>query len=180
MKKLITLLIAVIVLAFNSNAIANDMYIGVGGTYAIEDFNTNVDFDNTEGLNLKTGYKFDKNISIELSYDYLPGFTWTDGDISAEADIETLMLAVKITAGDKVKPYLTGGAGLMRGDLNVSYLGQSVSVSENGMCAKTGIGIDYFIKDNISIGFESSYIWGLNDMDGVDYVTVTYGIAYHF
>ena len=181
MKKLITLIIAVLFIA--TPVLAEDMYIGVGGSYVYEDIDSGiseVDFDDTQGLNLRAGYNINDNLALELTYDYLEEFNWSGYGINADVDIETLMLAVKISAGEEIKPYLTVGAGVMRGKLDVSWLGMSVSESETDLCAKAGVGVDCFVTDDMSIMVEGAYVWGLNDLDDVGYTMITCGVAYHF
>ncbi len=175
-KKLAISLITILFLAL---PVAADMYISVGGSYVIENIDTEisqVELDNTQGLNLRVGNQINDNFAIELTYDYLDSFTWSGYGLNINVDIETLMLAAKITAGEKLKPYLTAGAGIMRGELSV--LG--MSESETDLCGKIGAGIDYMITDNISLGIEGAYILGFNDLDQIEYLQTTCGIAYHF
>jgi len=178
-KRLILAFMAVLLMSVP--AMAEDTYISIGGVYAIENFDTGlIDFDNTEGLNLRAGCNITDTFAVELTYDYLPGFSWSYDGLSADADIETLMLAGKLSTGEKVRPYFTGGIGVMRGDLTVSYLGQALTASESDMCGKAGIGVDYFIEDNVSLGLEGAYVVGFGDMDMVEYTMITCGVALHF
>ena len=172
----ITLLI-IAVLFLTTPVYAEDVYVGIGGTYAYENFDAGVDYSNTEGLNLKAGYIINDNLAIELNYDYLQDFKYSGEIISATADVETLILAVKISTGEKVKPYIVGGLGVMRGELTAST-GQSES--ETDMCAKSGVGVDYFVTDDVSVGIEGAYVWGFNDLEGVEYTQIICGVSYHF
>ncbi len=178
MKRLIVLLAFVIVFVATP-AWAEGMYIGVGGSYVYEDIDTGIgtDFDNTQGLNLRAGYNINNNLAVEVVYDYLDEFNMDNNVIDATLDIETLMLAVKLSAGDKIRPYLTGGAGVMQGKLNIST-GQSES--ETDLCAKAGAGIDYKITDDMSLMTEAAYIFGFDDLDDIGYTQITCGVAYHF
>ncbi|MBW2174083.1 MAG: hypothetical protein JRF64_05460 [Deltaproteobacteria bacterium] len=51
---------------------------------------------------------------------------------------------------------------------------------EADLCVKLGLGADYFATENVSIGLEAAYVWGLSDVEEVRYVDLTLGVAYHF
>ena len=175
----ITLLI-IAVLFLTTPVYAEDVYVGIGGTYAYENFDVGVDFGDGSGINLKAGYVLNDNVAIELSYDYLQDFDYSDAVVSAEADIETLMAAVKISTGEELRTYLIGGLGVMRGELIAEAFGLRDSASENDLCAKAGAGIDYFVTDEVSVGVEGAYVWGFNDLEGVEYTQIICGVSYHF
>ncbi len=181
-------------------------YIGIGGTFAKQDFDTgdldrelagtglSADFDDTWGLNVKAGYKFNRYIAAELAFDYLPGFKWDvatrisgtpfSGEVTV--DVTAWTLAVKLTPFDlqKVKPYFVVGGGIMNASLDVSASipGASASSSddETDICGKVGLGVDYFITEKVAIGLEGAYWTGFNDLDEIRFYTVTAGVAYHF
>ena len=181
-------------------------YFGIGGTFAKQDFDTgdrdealagtglSADFDDTWGLSVKAGYKFNRYIAAELALDYLPGFEWNVATsvggtpLSGEAtvDVTAWTLALKLTPFDlqKVKPYFVVGGGIMNASLDVSASipGASASSSddETDICGKVGLGVDYFITDNIAIGLEGAYWAGFNDLEEIRFYTVTAGVAYHF
>ena len=181
-------------------------YFGIGGTFAKQDFDTgdldrelsgtglSADFDDTWGLNVRAGYKFNRYIAAELALDYLPGFTWNfatsvrgtplSGEVTV--DVTAWTLALKLTPFDsqKVKPYIVVGGGIMNAslDASASIPGASASSSddETDLCGKVGLGVDYFVTDQVSIGLEGAYFAGFNDLDNIRFYTVTAGVAYHF
>jgi opacity protein-like surface antigen len=207
MKKLLVFAVLFAVLSFPTSLLARDVgpYIGIGGSYAYENFDIDddylaerglsLDFDNTWGMNLKVGYHINRLFSLEFNLDFLPGFDW-DGSttylgvpiaMDAEADITTYMIAGKISpdlGSEIIRPFVVGGFGIMHGDLDVraNAAGYYVadSDSETDMCGKIGLGVDFFVQQNVSIGLEGAYVWGLGDMDEVRYVNYTLGVAYHF
>ena len=178
MKKI--LILTIIGLFLSAMPVMAEMYVGIGGSYVYENFDAGVDFGDGSGINLKAGYVLNDNVAIELSYDYLQDFDYSDAVVSVEADIETLMAAVKISTGEELRTYLIGGLGVMRGELTAEAFGLRDSASENDLCAKAGAGIDYFVTDEVSVGVEGAYVWGFGDLDGVEYTQVTCGVAYHF
>ncbi len=181
-------------------------YIGIGGTFAKQDFDTgdldkalagsglSADFGDTWGLNVRAGYKFNRYIAAELAFDYLPGYDWdvatriggtpVAGKVSV--DVMAWTLSAKISPFDlqKVKPYFIVGVGIMNAsaDATVSIPGASASSSddETDLCGKIGLGVDYFVTDQVSLGLEGAYFAGFNDLDNIRFYTVTAGVAYHF
>lgn len=211
MKKFLIFTVLFAILSFSTSLFAKDVgpYIGIGGSYAYEDFDIDdedleevgidVDFDNTQGINLKAGYHFNKLFSLEFNFDFLPGFEWDDSttylgvpiNVDVEGDITTYMLVGKITpdfGSEIIRPFVVAGFGIMHGEIDVdvtaSAAGYSASVSvsdsETDTCAKIGIGVDFFSKENVSIGLEGNYVWGFGDMDEFRYMNYTLGVAYHF
>ena len=200
-------------------------YIGIGGSYAVEDFKMNEDastflgaivvsegFDNANGLNLKVGYHINNIFSLEFNYDHLSDFEWdyteiyagiqnsvpTDMPMTAEAKvgIKTFMIVGKVAPdfGLKVvRPFVTAGLGVMRSTLDISDSDTAGDVeyfsdSETGICFKVGTGIDLFVHENVSVGFELAYVVGDVSLEILDqeiisecrYVNYTLGVAYHF
>lgn len=158
-------------------------------------------FDDTNGVNLKIGYHVDSIFSVEFNIDHLPGFEWAGSgnygiaNIGAEIDITTFMVAGKISPdfGSKaIRPFMVVGIGIMHSklDINASIPGYtaSASVSDIGSCLKVGAGLDVFVHENVSVGFEVAYIVGSVDLsiEGQDiinecnYTNCTMGVAYHF
>lgn len=209
MKKLFVA-VAMVLIFLSSNLYAQDntgFYIGIGGNYAFEDFDTSdvndalsplglhVDVDNSPGFNAKVGYHFNKLFSAEFVYDYFSDFSSSDTTIisgvpvklDVECEIMTFMIAGKLLpdiGSEVVRPFITAGAGMMQGkvDAKVSALGlsESISDSESDFCGKLGVGVDFYATKNISIGTEVSYIMGFGDMDNMKYTNFNVGVSYHF
>lgn len=211
MKKL--LIVAAMTLIFLSSSLyAQDntgFYIGIGGNYALEDFDrskanddlalfrVDLDFDNSPGFKAKVGYHFSKLFSAEFAYDYFSDFSWseTSGIIGApvkfkaEMEIMTFMISGKLSpdiGSVVVRPFITAGVGLMQGKLDlrasapsIGY-SDSVSDSDSDLCAKLGVGVDFYVTKNISIDTEVSYVAGFHDMDNFRYYNYNLGVSYHF
>lgn len=207
MKKIITLITLITVLFITTPSLAIDpgIYIGVGGSFASEDFDINdtgleefglsVDVEDTYGINLKVGYRVNDISSWEVRVDYLPGFEWEDeGEYrgttftaKVKGDILTCMLATKLSpnlGSDYIRPFVIAGFGFMHGkiDVDVSANGHSASASatETDLCVKAGLGIDLFMSKSFSLTGEGSYVVGLGDMDEFRYINYTVGINYYF
>jgi opacity protein-like surface antigen len=183
------------------------LYIGVGGNYALQNFNTsdlnndlrpyglNVSFSNAPGFNAKVGYHFSKWFSAEFVYDYFTDFSWNQTTrisgvpvtFDAKVKLMTFMVAGKLSPdirSEVVRPYITAGAGIMYGkiDATASAAGYSFTAwsSDYDACAKIGAGIDFYVTKNISIGIEGNYVMGFGNMDEIKYANLNLGVAYHF
>jgi opacity protein-like surface antigen len=195
------LVAAAIVLAFmSSNLYAQDKgwYMGIGGNYALQNFNTvNMNYGNSPGFNAKVGYCFSKMFAAEFVYDYFTNFSASNtgkingvpATVDKKAKITTFVIAGKLSpdVGSEVfRPYITAGLGMMNGDIDttVSFSGSGLKTEGSGSvrdeCAKFGVGVDYFVRKNISVDFEASYVMGFGDNDDVRYTNLHLGVAYHF
>lgn len=255
MKKILIFIITVIMLSFSNSVAAknNGFYIGGGDSYAVgsfdiddgslrgydfnyDDYDLNVSSGNSNGFNLKIGYRFNDVFSLGLkfndlspfkgksdeftdSYDYSSSYSYSSsyfnyyysyqyhGDwafnLESEADIETLILAVKISLPilRTVKPFVTAGFGIMSVDYTElliyssswssysSYSGSNSgsyyyeypdSETLSGPCIKIGAGLDFFITNNFAFEFEAAYVQGMDEVDRFEYMNYTGGITIYF
>jgi opacity protein-like surface antigen len=173
----------------------NRFYIGGGGSFGMEDFDTYSDFDNTWGINAKVGYRAHELLMIEFNFDYLNNFESDDRftflgenvDSEVEVTVYTFMLALKGYApvySDNVMFFVVAGGGVMYADVDIKVSGFSVSRSDSDDevdgCGKIGLGFDFFPIQNFSIGIEGNYTLGFGDVDDIRYFNFTLGAAYHF
>jgi opacity protein-like surface antigen len=174
----------------------NDYYIGVGGSYAVENFNSN--YDDAWGLNAKIGYHAHPLIDLEFEFNYVSEFEadeetkWFNTQVASEAEyqVETYIFAVKgyfPPFNNRTRLGVIVGAGIMdaEADAKVTVGGVTSQDSEHetGLCGKVGLGLDVFATEDVSVGLEGSYTFGdFDDLpdDDIEYFNFTAGIAYHF
>lgn len=208
MRRFVALLALIVMVTLPTVLHAADtgFYLGVGGSYAFENFDVDVDldgvrydfdFDDAWGVNGRLGYHISDLLALAFDFDYLSRFDADDRvvvfgipvDTEAEVDVFTFMLAAKVSPNlglERLRPYAIGGAGLMYGEVDAEATALGVTVSdsdsETDACAKLGLGLDFYItqEKNISLGLEGNYVWGFGDLDEIRYFNVTLGIAYHF
>jgi len=132
--------------AYGADAAGHSWYLGIGGSWAIENFDTDdledevepidVDFDDGYGFQAKVGYHLNDTFSLGLVFDYISGFD-SDEDISASASVEilgevvtgavdaeaeaeidvwTLMLEGKASMPGTLSPFAVLGVGIMQAD----------------------------------------------------------------
>ncbi len=208
MKRLsiIGCMVAVFLLAGSAYAADRGMYVGIGGTYALENFDSGEfdsvrpygfepSFDNSWGINGKVGYKLHPIVSVEAVIEYLSGFNasetinWghTRAAFDADLDVFTIMAAAKVfpPLPGIVKPYFVAGLGLMKATIDTTvsapgYLPTSASNDETDPCAKIGFGTDIYINPTLSVNVEAAYTSGFGDLDTVRYFTIGAGLGFHF
>ena len=131
------------------------------------------------------------------------GVTTSLVNVHGEEDVDawTFMLAGKLARSGNVSPFITLGAGIMPASIDTQIGTMEPSVrrsrllskrdSDTKACGKLGAGVDYFPTQNVSIGLEGSYVFGLGDLEfdsgflegremNMLYLMVTLGAAYHF
>lgn len=117
-----------------------------------------------------------------------------------EVDAWTKMIAGKRSKPGNFSPFIAFGAGIMPTNLDAKISTTELSVTfsrsfsesdSNKACGKLGVEIDFFPAENVSLGLEGSYVFGLGDfafdlgflgdreMD-ILYFIFTLGAAYHF
>ena len=74
-------------------------YVGVGGSYAFEDFDNGPDYDNSWGVNAKIGYHTHPLLDIEFDFDYLSEFEANAVDL----EILTYMIVLKGISSNQLK-----------------------------------------------------------------------------
>jgi len=122
MKRVLFLGLLAMLLGFSSLAYGQDLhvqgaYIGIGGSYAFEDFDVDseyvngsvldYDFDDAFGFNLTLGYRANEMLALELAFDHFFEFDYSDsffisgvtvnGD--SELEITTFMAVAKLSPG---------------------------------------------------------------------------------
>jgi hypothetical protein len=70
------------------------------------------------------------------------------------------------------------GGGMMYAALNSEV--SDYSPDDTELCAKVGLGLDFFATPDISFGIEGNYTLGFNDLEEIRYFNFTLGVAYHF
>lgn len=102
-----------------------------------------------------------------------------------------------VQAQDSLKgivPYITVGLGYMDfeaeesaslpSDYSSRYWDYEYSYegidSVSGFCFKAGVGGEYYINPNMSLGADLEYLVGTGDIDGYDHISVGINFAYHF
>jgi hypothetical protein len=163
-------------------------YIGAGGVYAIElfdsfggsDFNGNLagyEAGNSNGFNVRAGYRVHRNVAVEALYE-----RYTEFDTDPFGNVKAW------SASANAKVYPIGGRWQPYGLVGLGYLGAEAhdnnpltgSPSDGGFMMRFGVGMDANITENWQIGPEVAYVLPFGDVEDLDMVTISGGVRYNF
>ncbi len=157
----------------------NGVYLGLGGTYAIENYqNTGgLSIDDGLGINSRLGYRFHPRFSVELAFEWIDEFEIEGTSFRVETWILTGNAKVHFLTG-LIQPFGLVGVGVMHADLRGGGLG-SITDDED-FAARFGGGVDLYASEHIVIAVEASYVRPTGDVDDLDYVSIGWGLHYRF
>ena len=188
-------------------------YVSVAGVYGICNFSPTTggatgscsdNLDNSFGLNLRAGFRFNRWIAVEGMIEWMSGFDvkaqnpapGSPQDLSADALAFTLNAKVYPLEG-RIQPYALLGLGGLNTWLN-SDQGQSATFTS--FVGRMGVGVDVYITTNLALTGEFAYTaateatatfvqpwpyppWpGFQVGSGIDpsYMSVIWGLTYRF
>jgi opacity protein-like surface antigen len=173
-----------------ANAVEKKYYVGVGGSIQGINFDDNaVDWDNsTWGINAKFGYRLTPAVSFQLDVDWIPeveGVLKSNPSLGGEVEVQTAIFSFKgyFPTSKPVKPFIIAGFGILHYDIDPNDNNQTfvaLDDDETDLCLKIGAGVDVFINQSFSVGFEGNYTAGRDQVDAVEYWNLVLGAAYHF
>jgi len=174
-------------------------YFGGGLNYAFENFAnelSEVDWDNTWGLDIKAGYFFTDYFALECMFQYLnefkyeesgtiweyyyPYYYWYNYDYKATVTGYNFSFNGKgfIPLDSIFRPYGVLGLGYAHGELEekISYLGYNDTYTytdkNSGMFSRFGAGVDVFLSKQFALEGEVSYNIGFGDIDNIRYTSL--------
>ena len=175
------------------NVKKNDYYIGLGGSYAFEDFD-GVDFKSKGGGNLQFGYFFTNVVSLGVDFDYFQfeldesSTFLTDLTVKPKADLDivTVLVTMKVSYDQGVvRPFFFYGLGAMYANIDGNVPVSQIELTttdddEVAPAGQIGAGIDFVPIEEISIGLRGSAVMGTRDLLEIRYIPFTLGVAYRF
>ena len=171
----------------------NGLYLGLGGSYAYSDIDTNdiyglddlnvkMNFGDTYGFNARLGWRLVDLFALEFNFDYLPGFESDDvlriNDVSfgveAELDVLTLMLDAKLIPlrMGPLEISFFGGLGAMKAEAKEtsnSIDAVDLSADDTLACGEVGLGLGFSLGDMATLSLEGSYVAGFGEFGDYDY-----------
>ncbi|MBW1989043.1 MAG: porin family protein [Deltaproteobacteria bacterium] len=156
-------------------------YLGVGAAFVIDNFDIDAtpepEFDDTYGLVLLGGLKFDPYFTGEFEFDWLEDFEQDNGPV--EVGVTTYMLNLKaspVSWETSVQPYALLGAGWMDAEAQAP----GVDSKDSDFCGQAGLGLDLFPAGALSMGIRGSYVFGTGDVDEVQYTQISGLVMFNF
>lgn len=165
-----------------------DLYIGVGGSYAIENFDEVHPLDDSWGFNAKIGYQFHEDLKLQFDFDYLFKFEGDGHREKFKGDVKILTYIFSLKGYfpvnyHNIRPFIIAGGGVMYADADVkSSSGSEPSFAphETHFCGKLGGGLDWLVSERFTLGLEGNYTVGTKDLIDVRYFHFILGATYHF
>ena len=166
--------------AFSQTYDREGFVLGGGFSYASENFDeSGIDFDDTGAVDLLGGYRFNSIIGTELRFEQTFDFEGDTPGPDVDVDIWALTgnLQFYILTG-QFQPYLGGGFGLGEADVEVHGPGGDDDFSDPVW--RLFLGLDSYVNENIAIGAEVAYNFGVDDLNDFDYWTMSALFKYRF
>lgn len=146
------------------------VYIGLGGTYAIENFDAPGGFNNGLGFNFRVGRRFHSHVAGELEIEKFSGFN--GNGVEYDAWIMGLNAKGFLLTGEW-QPYLLAGIGFSDGEVS-----GTTNDSEEGFVTRFGGGVDYYLTDNVLASVDLTYVLNIGDLKDFDAIALSWGFQY--
>jgi opacity protein-like surface antigen len=187
LKPVILALVLGTVLAIPAQARADWIftpYVGAnfsrgGDIFDLDSGNTSVSFGGSLGW-MGAGI-----LGLEMDFGYAPDFFETDDVTSLDGNVTSFMGNVIIgipiggQTGGGVRPYVSGGAGLLRSRLD--DVEDFFDLNENSFGVNAGAGLMVFFTDNVGLRGDLRYFRSLSDDDNDDDNDLDLNLgAFHF
>lgn len=194
-KTLTWMTVAACLVFFAGSALAADKayYVGLNALLATQNLDEqqtkdkftgpiDVEFDDSWGIQLRGGYVASKLLSFEAIFEYISPFEAIGGANSDELDVKNFTINTKVTCPnfEQVIPYVIVGAGVMNAHEDIQYNGATSETSDWGLGLRGGLGVDWYVNEELSVGLEGAYVGGTGEVDHIQYTTFSLGVAYHF
>ena len=160
------------------------IYLGAAGAYAFENFEnggSGIRARNELGYSLRAGYRALSFLALEAQFEHLPKFEFdvpNDSFGSDDADLEVFTLTGNLKLvypSGPLQPYALGGLGLLIADP-----GGALSRSDEDLVTRFGGGLDLYFSENLVGTLEGTYVLPFDKVNGLDYVSFTWGFQYRF
>ena len=179
--------------------------VGVAGSYAIETLaddleddiptrltilgdSTDLDVDDSLGVNGRVGYRCHRRFSTELEVEWLDRFK-ADVMVSgvgkvATVDLEPVVITVNMKGyllTGRYQPFLLFGAGIMTAEATLRDtvgMGINESERETDFVTRFGGGIDLYATKHVVVSLEAEYVLPFDNLDEADYISIGWGFQY--
>ena len=174
--------------------VRDGFYGGVGGVYAIEQFDRPVIGDNSLGWGVWAGYRFHPRAALETQIESISGFDFADPTEPVTFTAQKLDPVVWTVNGryfllkEKAQPYALLGAGLLLPGLEDPYANspgpgaEEAETIDTAFTLKFGGGVDYYLTEKLSVNVNAVYTMPIGSglPSEISYVSVGWGFQYHF
>lgn len=146
-------------------------YLGVGGTFALQDFDGS--YDDSGSIMFRAGYRGLPNVGVEFLGEVLPEFDDRDSrddDVSAFAVTVNGKLLLPL---GRAEPYLMAGIGI----LDIDEEGRS---RRDDFAFRAAGGLDFYLTPYWAIYGEAAYLLPVGEVDDFPFATFGGGLLFRF
>jgi len=161
------------------------IYAGAGVTVGFENFDSPYfaadypgfdDYETPVGFDLWAGYRLIPNLALEVELGYLGGFDLKGTHLKLDALTLTGNVKAYALTG-RFQPFAVAGIGMLnwRGQDSSKLSYNDANSSETDLAARFGAGIDVYLTEGFALEVKASYVLSTRDLDGSDYIDLTFG-----
>jgi opacity protein-like surface antigen len=150
-------------------------YVGTGFALGFDNFDPgSSDVDIPVGFDFWAGYRFIPNLAVEVELAYLNGFDASSPPPNDYRDVLALTgnLKAYVLTG-RFQPFAVAGIGM-------THWRMGTGASDEDFAARFGGGIDIYLTESFALEVKTSYVLTTGDLDGSDYVDLTFGGQFRF
>jgi opacity protein-like surface antigen len=174
-------------------------YLGVGGTYGIHLFGSQVQdalgnavsVEDTGGVNARMGYRLASFLALEAQYEWMAGFDLTApvvGDLATlSAHTATVNLKILLPFW-RLQPYLLVGPGATYYRLEDRVLG-AFATDQWNFAGRAAVGLDAYVTKNVVANVEVGAVLTTHDLkaptsthgiSALHYLGIQFGLQYRY
>lgn len=193
---------------YGMGSVEKPFWMSIGAAYSIELLDINdlsfnvkpvgheVDFSDSWGIQGRIGYQVTGIFAVEGALEWIDGYTWSGhynfygvpsyASIKANVQFATLCGRLMPPIGELwwFRPYLIVGGGIMNAEIesDARFNGkpQSFSNTETHPMGKVGVGMDFYLNKDLSVGLEGYYCWGFQEVDELQFANIAILTSMHF
>ena len=193
---------------YGPSSVEKPFYLAIGAAYSNELLDINdltfnvkpvgheVDFSDSWGIQGRIGYNITSIFTVEGGLEWIDGYEWegsynfygVPSHAKVEVNVQFVTLCGRLMPpiGELwwFRPYLVLGGGVMyvevNSDARFNGVPKSYSETEAHPMGKAGLGMDFYLNEQISVGLEGYYCWGMQEVDEVQFANVAVLTAVHF
>jgi opacity protein-like surface antigen len=151
-------------------------YVGVGGTFALQNFSVPGDQDDSGSILFRAGYRGLPYVAVEFLGEVLPKFEGSDSldnDVSGFAVTINAKLLVPL---GRAEPYLMAGIGL----LDIDEDRDRRHNRRDDFAFRSAAGFDFYLTPRWVLYAEAAYMLPTGEVKRFDYATFGGGILFRF
>ena len=159
-------------------------YVGVQGVYAVEDFSLQgASFDDEFGMNGHTGYRFLRNLALELEFEWIDGFRAAGGKVDTYAinlNSKIYPLARAFEQDSvlaRFQPFAQIGAGWQWGQRSGFGLNKK---NTGDIVGRFGAGLEIYLTENFALTGNAVYALSGGKVDDFRYLSIGWGFQWRF